>query len=671
MTPASPHGGRITAVLGPTNTGKTHLAIERMLGHASGMIGFPLRLLARENYDRIVKLRGPRAVALVTGEEKIVPPRPSYFVCTVESMPLDRPVEFLAVDEVQLAADPERGHVFTDRLLHARGMSETMFLGADTVRGLIRRLVPEAEFVTRPRFSKLTYSGPRKLTRLPRRGAVVAFSAAEVYRVAELLRRQHGGVAVILGALSPRTRNAQVGMYQAGEVDYLVATDAIGMGLNMDLDHVAFAGLRKFDGRGWRDLAAAELAQIAGRAGRHMSDGTFGIDAALGALAPELVAAIENHEFAPVRAFNWRNRALDFTSIAALRDSLAAPPEVAGLVRARDADDQRALVRLGERAEIAERARAPAAIRLLWNVCQIPDFRDAMGDGHVQLLARVFRYLTSAEGRLPADWVARHVARLDRTGGDIDTLMERIAHVRTWTYIAHRADWLEDASHWQERARTLEDRLSDALHERLLQRFVDRRAATLVRRLRDGGVLAAVIRESDADGEDEVLVEGQYVGRLSGFRFRADPAAVGADVRPVLAAANQALRREMPARAARFCAETDAAFDWGADLRINWRGVAVARLLPGRDALAPRLDLLADDFLEPVQRARLHRRLSEWLAARLRRDLTPLFRLRADGAGAAPKVNGAARGLLFQLGEGLGSVPREAVEDQVRALDDR
>jgi len=671
MMAASPRRGRISAVLGPTNTGKTHLAIERMLGHASGMIGFPLRLLARENYDRIVKLRGPGAVALVTGEEKIVPPRPSYFVCTVESMPLDRPVAFLAVDEIQLAADPERGHVFTDRLLHARGLSETMFLGAATVRGLLRRLVPEAEIVSRPRFSRLAYAGPRKVTRLPPRSAAIAFSAAEVYRVAELLRRQRGGVAVVLGALSPRTRNAQVGMYQAGEVDYLVATDAIGMGLNMDLDHIAFTRLRKFDGRGWRDLAAAELAQIAGRAGRHMSDGTFGTTAELGALDPDLIEAIESHEFDPVRCVNWRSRALDFSSVATLRASLAAPPTLVGLIKAREADDQRALALLGDRPEIARRARDPAAVRLLWEVCQIPDFRNAMSVGHAQLLAHIFCHLTSTEARLPSDWVARQIDRLDRTGGDIDALMARIAHVRTWTYVSHRADWVEDAAHWQGRARALEDRLSDALHERLLQRFVDRRAATLVRRLRDGGNLAAVIRADADGGADEVLVEGQYVGRLAGFRFRPDPDAIGADARPVLAAANRALRAKMPARVARFRAEADDAFDWGADRRVDWRGVAVARLVPGRDPLAPGLSLLADDVVDGEQRARLNRRLAAWLAARLRADLAPLFRLRADETGAAPDVGGPARGLLYQLGEGLGCVPRAAVEKQVRALTER
>ena len=471
---------RVVAVLGPTNTGKTHLAIERMLGHATGMIGFPLRLLARENYDRIVRLRGRGAVALVTGEEKIILANPRYFVCTAESMPLDRPVDFLAIDEIQLAADPERGHVFTARLLHARGLSETMLLGSDTMRALVRRLVPEAEFVERPRFSTLSYVGERKVTRLPPRCAVVAFSVADVFEIAELVRRQRGGTAVVLGALSPRARNAQVGMYQAGEVDYLVATDAIGMGLNMDVDHVAFARLAKFDGKAPRRLSAAEIGQIAGRAGRHMSDGTFGTTADLGPMEPEIVEAVENHRFDPVNGAFWRNSRLDLRSLDRLVASLEQRPPSGLLIRAREADDERALAALRRMPDLAQRARTPDGVRRLWEVCQVPDFRKTMSDQHTRLLAQIYRHLSSGPGRLPEDWVAGHLARMDRGDGDIDTLVARIAHVRTWTYITHRGDWIRDPAHWQDRARTIEDKLSDALHDRLTQRFVDRRAALLV-----------------------------------------------------------------------------------------------------------------------------------------------------------------------------------------------
>ncbi|MCH8036346.1 MAG: hypothetical protein IIC53_04390, partial [Proteobacteria bacterium] len=508
---------RVTAVLGPTNTGKTYLAIERMLGHRSGMIGFPLRLLARENYDRVVAIKGARQVALVTGEEKILPPRARYFLCTVESMPLDRPVAFLGVDEIQLCADPDRGHVFTERLLHARGLEETMFLGAETIRPILRRLVPEAQVITRPRFSTLTYSGACKLTRLPPRSAVVAFSAAEVYAMAELLRRQRGGTAVVLGALSPRTRNAQVAMFEAGEVDYLVATDAIGMGLNLDLDHVAFAKLVKFDGRNVRRLSPAEVGQIAGRAGRHMSDGTFGTTGEVGALEPDLVEAVEAHRFDPLRALYWRNRDLDFRSPRLLLRALERRPPEPELIRVRKADDLTALAALARDPEIAELAGNPGAVRLLWEVCQVPDFQQILSDQHARLLGRIYRFLAAGEERLPEDWVARQIDRIDRSDGDIDTLTARIAHIRTWTYVANRGDWLDDAGHWQERTRAVEDKLSDALHERLTQRFVDRRAATLVRRLRAGDDLLAAVK---ADGE--VVVEGEFVGRLEGFRFRLD-----------------------------------------------------------------------------------------------------------------------------------------------------
>jgi ATP-dependent RNA helicase SUPV3L1/SUV3 len=648
---------RIIAVLGPTNTGKTHLAIERMLGHQSGMIGFPLRLLARENYDRIVKLKGARAVALITGEEKIVPPNPSYFVCTVESMPLDRPVEFLAVDEVQLCADPERGHVFTARLLHARGLAETMFLGAETIRPLIRRLVPEAEFMTRPRFSTLSYVGHRKVTRLPPRSAVVAFAVADVFELAELVRRQRGGTAVVLGALSPRARNAQVGMFQAGEVDYLVATDAIGMGLNMDVDHVAFARTVKFDGRGPRRLTAAEIAQIAGRAGRHMSDGTFGATAGEEPLAAEIVEAVENHRFDPLDRLFWRNSRLDFDSVPALLRSLEERPGRPGLVPAREADDHLALQALARMPDIAAAARHPAAVRLLWEVCQIPDFRKVMSDTHARLLAQIWRHLSGSAGRLPTEWVARQVGRLDRGDGDLDTLMARIAHIRTWTYIANRADWLADAASWQERARAIEDRLSDALHDRLTQRFVDRRSAVLARHLAGDRELLAAVRASG-----EVLVEGEFVGRLDGFRFAPDRDASGETARRLLAAANRVLRGEIAVRAHRLAAAPDSVFELAADGSIGWAGGAVAKLLPGDNALAPRVEPLAGEFLEGELLVMVRRRLTAFVKAEIERRFAPLFR--AEKAA----LSGPARGLVFHLREGLGSIPAAAVAAQRAGL---
>jgi ATP-dependent RNA helicase SUPV3L1/SUV3 len=646
---------RVLAVLGPTNTGKTHLAIERMLGHASGMIGFPLRLLARENYDRIVKAKGGRSVALITGEEKIVPPDPRWFVCTVESMPLDRPVEFLAVDEIQLCADPERGHVFTDRLLHARGRQETMFLGAETIRPLLQRLVPEAEFQQRPRFSTLLYIGPKKLTRLPPRSAVVAFSAAQVYETAELLRRTRGGAAVVLGALSPRTRNAQVGLFQEGAVDYLVATDAIGMGLNMDLDHVCFAGLSKFDGRGQRRLHPAELAQIAGRAGRHMNDGTFGATQELGPLDETVVEAIENHRFDPLEHLFWRNGDLDYSTPLTLQRSLETRSPAPFLIRAREADDQLALAALLRERDIAERDWGPAGVRLLWEICQIPDFRRTMTDSHAKFLAQVFRHLIGPHERLPESWVAEHVARLDTTAGDIDTLTNRIAHVRTWTYVAHRADWLTRAQRWQERTRAIEDKLSDALHERLTQRFIDRRAAGISRRLNERGeLLAGVTRD------DDVVVEGQTVGRLEGFVFAPDRVE---ESPTVLAVARRALMGEMSRRVRTFEAEPDSAFTLrSADARVLWRGAPVARLTAGDAPRAPRVEPLQSELLDGALKVRLRRRLEAWIEAELGRAFAPLKRL----AGAA--LEGAARGLAFQLVEAMGVVPRALVAQQAAAL---
>jgi ATP-dependent RNA helicase SUPV3L1/SUV3 len=636
---------KITAVLGPTNTGKTHLAVERMLGHSSGMIGFPLRLLARENYERIAAIKGRTAVALVTGEERIVPPYARWFVCTVEAMPMDRDVAFLAIDEIQMVADRERGHVFTDRLLHARGREETMFMGAASAKRLIRALVPGVEFVERPRLSTLSYTGPRKITRLPRRSAAVAFSAAEVYSIAELVRRQRGGCALVFGALSPRTRNAQVALYQSGDVDYLVATDAIGMGLNMDIDHVAFAQLAKFDGRALRRLSDAELGQIAGRAGRHMNDGTFGTTADMAALDPETVRAIEEHEYPRLEHAYWRNSDLDFRTLDGLLATLDARPARGELIKIRDADDHVALRALANDPDI--RTRAEGRVALLWEVARIPDFRKTMSDGHTRLLARIFGFLSEGKGRLPPDWVAKRIAELDDDTGDIERLLERIAGIRIWTYVAHREDWLADAATWAAKARGVEDKLSDALHARLTERFVDRRNAMLARKLEDGVDLAASVASDGA-----VAVEGVPAGRLRGFEFVPDPSLAGGAER-VRAAANKALRRDAPARAAAFVAEPDSAFALDAQGRVLWRGATVARLVAGPSALEPELALARADLLEPASRRAVDKRLADWCAAHLRMRLAPLFRLR-DASLAGP-----ARGLAFRLVDALGAIPTD------------
>ena len=636
---------RVKAVLGPTNTGKTHLAIERLAAHASGIIGFPLRLLARENYDRLVRLKGAKHVALITGEEKIVPPDARWFSCTVEAMPLDRAAEFVAVDEIQLCADPDRGHIFTDRLLAARGLVETMFLGAETIRPLLARLVPGAQIETRLRLSQLHHAGATRLTKLPPRSAVVAFSAAEVYAIAEAIRRRRGGCAVVMGRLSPRTRNAQVALYQDKEVDFLVATDAIGMGLNMDVDHVAFAGLSKHDGHRIRRLLPAEVAQIAGRAGRGMRDGTFGTTAACPPMDDALASAVEAHGFDPLTQLCWRNADLDFSGIDALLGSLLAPSPRPGLVRGNDASDLETLAALAREPEIRRLAAGRARLRRLWDACQIPDFRKLADETHTRLCARIFGHVVDG-GTVPTDWLAAQIAALARPEGDIDTLMQRLAGIRVSAYIAARPDWVRDAASWQARAREVEDLLSDALHERLLARFVDRRATLLIRGL-DAGEGAALLSAVTRRGE--VVVEGHGVGRLEGFTFIPDPAAGGDARKLVLRAARRALSDEVPRRVAAAEAAPDAAFAFTPDQRIAWDGYPIARLRRGASALRPQVEVIDSEFLDGAQRERLRGRLQHWLDDVIAGGLAPLFRAVAQAADDA-----ALRGPLHLLAGGLG-----------------
>jgi ATP-dependent RNA helicase SUPV3L1/SUV3 len=651
----------VVAVLGPTNTGKTHFAVERMLAHQSGMMGFPLRLLAREIYDRIVAIRGKESCALITGEEKLGSDDARYLVCTVEAMPMQREVAFLAVDEIQLCADHERGHIFTDRLLHARGYEETMFLGSETIRPILKRLVPGAEVITRPRFSTLSFAGDIKLHRLPRRSAVVAFSAAEVYTLAEVLRRQRGGAAVVLGALSPRTRNAQVAMYQAGEVEHLVATDAIGMGLNMDVAHVAFADLTKFDGREARRLTTSEMAQIAGRAGRHMANGTFGGTNGCQPFEEREIEAVEGHTFPPLKALRWRSSELEFGSVDALTASLDRAPVLDCLVKVRDALDHRSLVLLSRRDDIRAAAQGPDRVRLLWQVCQIPDFRKTLTDAHLHLLATVYKHLTGPKRVLPNDWVGGMIARLERTDGDIDTLVNRIAHIRTWTYMSHRATWLVDAAHWQERAREVEDRLSDALHERLTQRFVDRRTSALLRSLRERGEHAALI-----ENNGEVVVDGHLVGRLEGLKLEIAAPEVEIDRRLLAAAARRAAQPALRKKAAELAAAGDDAFTLDEQDRIFWQGAAVAQLRRGTAILRPRVEVAVDAGLEPAVQDAVRRRLERWLEAWVGRRLAALERLEA--ASRRPELGGPGRGIAFRLVEHLGSMAREEAESLLQGL---
>lgn len=648
----------VTAVLGPTNTGKTHLAIDRMLAHSSGVIGLPLRLLAREVYNRVAARVGEDAVALVTGEEKIVPASARYRVCTVEALPSETDASFLAIDEVQLAADLERGHVFTDRMLNLRGRDETLLLGAATMRGVVEKLLPGANIVTRPRMSVLAYSGSKKITRLPRRSAAVAFSADEVYAIGELIRRQRGGVAVVLGALSPRTRNAQVELFQSGDVDFLVATDAIGMGLNLDLDHVAFASDRKFDGYQFRRLTPAEFAQVAGRAGRHMKDGTFGVTARVDPLEDDLVEALESHRFDAVKAVQWRSSALDFSSLEGLRDSLERPPTRDGLVKAPPAEDLRVLEAAMRDDKTAALADTRERIALLWDVCQLPDYRRIAPANHADLVMTVYRDLVR-DGAISEDWFGDQIAYADRTDGDIDTLSNRIAHIRTWNYAANRSNWLANQAHWQERSRAVEDRLSDALHERLIQRFVDRRTSVLMRRLRENAMLEAEITDSG-----DVIVEGQHVGQLDGFRFVPDPGADGPDAKAIRAAAQKALAGEIKRRADGIAAAANDQFALGSDGALRWRGIAVARLVKGDDVLKPRPVILADESLTGADQEAVSGRLTLWLEQHCQSLLKPLFDLRASESLPPP-----ARGIAYRLAEALGVLERKDIAEEVRGLD--
>jgi ATP-dependent RNA helicase SUPV3L1/SUV3 len=658
ILPAADRARRVTAVLGPTNTGKTHLAIERMLGHTSGIIGLPLRLLAREVYGRIVEKAGVQNVALITGEEKIKPPNPKYWVATVEAMPRDLKVAFVAIDEIQLAADLDRGHVFTDRLLNRRGTEETMIIGAETMRKVIERLLPGVHIASRPRLSELAFAGERKLSRLPRRSAIVAFSAEEVYAIAELIRRQRGGAAVVMGALSPRTRNAQIDMYQAGDVDYIVATDAVGMGLNLDVDHVAFAGDKKFDGWQYRRLNPAEFGQIAGRAGRHLRDGTFGSTGRCAPFDAELASAIENHRFDAVPILQWRNSELDFSSIARLQQSLEREPGERGLTRAPLAEDVMVLDILAKSESVQRNAKTNADIGRLWDACQVPDYRKASPSAHADLVLTLFGYIVRA-GHVPESWFQRHLSAFDRTDGDIDVLSARIAQVRTFNYIANRPDWLNDPEHWQNVTRQVEDNLSDALHERLAQRFVDRRTSVLMRRLRENAMLEAEITPAG-----DVMVEGQHVGVLHGFRFTADPRVEGEALKTFNAAAQKALAAEIEGRSTRVGNAVDEAFVLARDGAVRWLGEVVGTLAAGDHILKPRVRILADEQLSGAALEAVQRRLDLWIEQHVKKLLGSLLELET-GEG----LDGLARGIAFQTAEALGVLDRNRIARELRELD--
>ena len=647
----------VAAILGPTNTGKTHFAIERMLSHSAGMIGLPLRLLAREVYNRVVAKVGPEAVALITGEEKIKPARPRYWVSTVEAMPRDLDLPFVAIDEIQLAASFDRGHVFTDRILNRRGTQETLLIGAATMQEVLEKLLPGLRVSSRPRLSQLTFAGDRKIARLPRRSAIVSFRAEDVYAIAEWIRRQRGGAAVVLGALSPRTRNAQIDLYQNGDVDYIVATDAIGMGLNLDVDHVAFAADRKFDGYQHRRLNPAEFGQIAGRAGRHQRDGSFGTSGRCPPFDEELAAMIEGHAFDSVNLLQWRNATLDFSTIDNLVASLEILPASPGLSRAPVAEDQKVLEAAARDEQVRRHTKTRADVERLWDVCQIPDYRKTSPAAHADLVLTVYGYILRA-GRIPDDWIARQIASLDRTDGDIDALSGRINQVRTCTFIANRSDWLIDPEHWQGVARQVEDSLSDALHARLTQRFVDRRASVLMRRLRENTML-----EAEVTSTGQVMVEGHHVGSLSGFCFTPDPLAGGEEAKTLNAAAQKALATEIEARARRVHEAVDEAFVLANDGVIRWLGEPVGKISAGDHILKPRVRLIADETLSGPQLEMAQTRLDLWLAQHVKKLLGAL-----DDLEVGDGLEGAARGVAFQIGEALGVLERSRVAEEMKSL---
>ena len=649
---------KTVAVLGPTNTGKTHYAIERMLGYKSGIIGLPLRLLAREVYDKISKIRGSSCVALVTGEERIVPAGATYWVCTVESMPENLFVECLIVDEIQLSADPERGHIFTDRLLKSRGRLETIFLGADTMRGPIKSLIPDVLVQSRRRLSNLTYAGSKKISRMPPRSAIVSFSVDNVYGIAELLRRQKGGAAVVMGALSPRTRNAQVELYQNGDVDYLVATDAVGMGLNLDVNHVAFSSISKFDGRSMRFLAPNELAQIAGRAGRGMRDGSFGETGEVSSLTEDVVKAIVEHRFKPLKKLMWRNSELSFASIEALTHSLDKKTESSVLIKAREADDFIALKTLSQSPDLQIRMSDEMSIKLLWDVCRTPDFRGISSVEHANLLEEIFKFLHEFSA-IPDDWFGHHVKRLDRIDGDIDVLSKRLAFIRTWTYVAQRQSWLHDESHWRGVTRAVEDRLSDALHERLTQRFVDRRTSVLLRRLKQKEALLAEVNENG-----EVTVEGEFVGKLQGFRFQQDKETTAQEAKTIKSASLQALSPHFNLKADRFYNAPDTEIDFTEQGGLMWGDQAVGKLTTGDDVMHPKVVAFVDSEAGTEVLNKVERRLQHFIDRKISVLFEPLMNLQKDG-----ELTGLSRGFGFQLFENLGILRRQKVLAEVKSLD--
>ncbi len=654
---------QIIAFLGPTNTGKTFHTIQDMLKHETGVIGFPLRLLARENYDKIVEEVGKDNVALLTGEEKIIPKHARYYICTVEAMPIEKEFDFLAVDEIQLCADPDRGHVFTDRLLRARGIDKTVFLGALTIKPIIQKLVPSAEFRQSPRLSNLEYRGYKKLTRLPKRSAVVAFSINDVYEVAEIIKRQRGGTALVLGALSPRTRNAQVEMYQNGEVDFLVATDAIGMGLNMDIHHVAFASTRKYDGKRMRNLTTPEIAQIAGRAGRYKRDGTFGVTGNVQDFDHEIVDAVQTHTLGDISEIYWRNTNLDFRSVQDLIDSLEAPSGIKLLTRGYPSDDYMALKSFTRHKDIMDRMIDEGHIRLLWDVCQVPDFRKALPEEHHKILKDIFIRL--CDDSLPDHYIAENLKKLDNPKGNVDTLMTRLAYIRTWTYVTHRTDWIQRSTHWQEKAHAIEDRLSDSLHESLINRFVDRQNALLIKSNMNN-------LNPDVRQNGDVYIGQEKIGTLKGFSLTLENKHGSYNLKSTMTAVKQTLQPEIDERVRQIVAKDDGRFSLNNDGNILWQpdktnplpGSTIAKIKKGDDLYKPHVHIPNADLLGDDDKKAVTDKLQNWLHDHIKVTLEPMLEFAADDT-YKPSV----KGIAFQIMENMGVVNRSDAEDLIKNLD--
>jgi ATP-dependent RNA helicase SUPV3L1/SUV3 len=650
----------VIAALGPTNTGKTFYAIERLAAHKSGMIGLPLRLLTREVYDKMVLKVGPSRVAMITGEERIIPDNPKYWVCTVESMPMDKPVEFLAVDEIQLIDDPERGHIFTDRILNARGMSETLFMGSSISKKVIKKLINDVKFYDRERFSKLTYTGYKKISHLPKRSAVVAFSIQSVYAIAEIIKRQKGGVAVVMGSLSPQARNAQVKMYQNGDVDYIVATDAIGMGLNLDLNHIAFAETEKYDGENFRKLYPHELAQIAGRAGRYQRDGTFGVTGQANEIDHEVIARIEDHRFIPLNSAKWRNKNLNFSSVNKLIESLKAIPNKIELGISRQADDLRALIRLSQDKEIIENANNKKNIQTLWETSQIPDFRNISEGEHSKIISLIFKELC-LNNKLSDEWLNSHIKSFDKYYGDINSLMMRLSGIRTWTYVSQKEKWLDNPVLWQKKTREIEDKLSDALHNSLTERFVEKTSSKLRIKYKDKKDILSGINDNG-----DVTVEGEYFGKIHGFKLIIEKSYSEQYLKQIRPAISKSIELEMKKKSLKILSSEFDAFTLNSDLFIYFNDEKIAGLKPGNNPLNPKISIICDEYLDSNIKKKIENKFLEWIQNYIKLNLREILSLENTD-----NLSPGAKGIAFRLLEELGLIRRNKIENEIKILDQK